>query len=96
MLVPKPRTKSVLQLVEPPEKTKGERSGSAHLRDSSHQYDQHSEHSQSPPVSSSYAPPDSNVHGHVEAADLVQQFEGVSLTELQAPLEEGHTVEQMR
>ncbi len=111
MMVPKPRTKTVLQLVEPPEKSKGDRSSSGHYhphqhhQQQHHQHQQYEQHSQSPP---SYSTDHSHGHGHVEhAPELVQQFEGISLvsssesspqptTHLLQPIEEQTVAEQIR
>jgi len=82
MAAPK-RTKTVLQLVEPPEKSKGERSG-GQFRELVHQQHDgpHSQsQSQSPPIVAYQ--PDTNVHGHVEPSELAEQFEKVSIAEME-------------
>lgn len=99
MMAPKPRTK--LQLVEPPEKNKGDRQ-QPHLKDLIH-HQQLEQHSQSPPLTtSSYSQdPASNVHGYVEQYELAEQFSGVSLTEMsssesQIPVDPTVLLEQIR
>lgn len=83
-------TKRVLQLVEPPEKTKGDRS---HSKETGHQHSERHSQSQSPPTMYSADP---SVHGN-EQIELVQQFENVNIGDSQPQLQaEEQAVEQIR
>jgi hypothetical protein len=90
MIAPK-RTKTVLQLVEPPEKAKSDRPH--HFKDLVNQ-EHHSSQSQSPPAYAAVA--DLNIHGHVEQSDLVQQFENVSIVESHPQLQPEEHLEILR